>query len=342
MKKSKLTIAVLSACMLAATGGISLGAAALANASEAVSEASGGGLASKVISNGIDVIKREVSRSGDSITFTYSVSPANSNATVNLDLSWNGQTDDSVKDYLEIVSHTASTKTIVVQKKAMFRTQAKLVLTADGTANASATVLIDCLGFVTPIATHSDTPVTVHTESGYIADYGATNLAAANFSDAIGKAFSVTWGSQNDAVRIDKAIVFSERMYFDNSPTSNSASFANAHKPSDSYETTWLDQNAVVVGENPGSDGIWGSIGLDESALFSSAKQFCSSDGGVYGHLQAVLNLKLMWGCPNAQGTGVNSSAGAEEVYAAYVWDFDFTAITGPASITAEAGHIYF
>lgn len=339
MKKSKLTIAVLSACMIAATGGISLGAAALANAPEAVSEASGGGLASKVISNGIDVIKREVSRSGDSITFTYSVSPANSNATVNVDLSWNGQTDDSVKDYLEIVSHTASTKTIVVRKKAMFGTQAKLVLTA-GRVNASATVLIDCLGFVTPIATNIDAPVTVHTESEYLVDE-YTNLAAADFSDAVGKAFSVTWGSQNDGVLIGSANVLSERMYFDNSPTSNSAYFANAHTPSDASCTTWLDQNAVV-GENPGSDGIWGSIGLKQSDIYSSAKQFCYDDGGIYGHLQTVLEFKVMWDCPNAQGTGVLSSGCAEMVYAAYVWDLDFTAYAGPASITAEAGHIYF
>lgn len=339
MKKSKLTIAVLSACMLAATGGISLGAAALANAPEAVSEASGGGLASKVISNGIDVIKREVSRSGDSITFTYSVSPANSNATVTADLSWNGQTNDSIKDYLEIVSHTASTKTIVVRKKAMFGTQAKLVLAAGRVGNASATVLIDCIGFVTPIATDFDAPVTVHTESEYLVDE-YTNLAAADFSDAVGKAFSVTWGSRNDGVRIDYANVRSERMYFDNSPTSNSAYFANAHTPSDSSYTTWLDQNAVV-GNNPGSDGIWGSIGLKQADIYSSAKQFCYDDGGVYGHFQAVLEFKLHWDYPNAQGTGI-SPDGGEMVYAAYVWDLDFTAYAGPASITAEAGHIYF
>ena len=53
MKKSKLTIAVLSACMLAATGGISLGAAALANAPEAANASESGLIARDGTANGI-------------------------------------------------------------------------------------------------------------------------------------------------------------------------------------------------------------------------------------------------------------------------------------------------
>lgn len=340
MKKSKLTIAVLSACMLAATGGISLGAAALANAPEAVSEAYEGGLASKVISNGIDVIKREASKSGDSITFTYSLSPANASATVTPTLSWNGQTSDSIGTYLEISSHTANTKTIVVHKKAMFHTQAKLVLaTSGGIGNPSATVLIDCLGFLTPISNNSAAPITVHTESGYIMPYGdgtSSNLAAADFSDAVGKAFSVTWGSENGGVGIYDAQVVSEKMYFDNSATANSASFANAHTPSEDHYTTWFDYPSF--GKTPDSDGIWGSIGFNQDGVRSSAKNFCS---GAYGHIQAVIKLEILWDSPTADGTGSATNYN-NYVYAAYVWDFDFTSYYGPASITAEAGHIYF
>lgn len=336
MKKSKLTIAVLSACMLAATGGISLGAAALANAPEAIKAPESSLVAGQVISEGIKV-KREVSQDGNAITLTYSITPSYaSNTNISASLAWNAANPNNrvIGNFLTM-THNASTKTIVVTKTADFDVQAKVTIT-DSVSNATATVVIDCVQKLTAAQIGT-------VEKGTISVSDLDDDGEGNYGGQIVIKDNQQWFelSQYYTVaadpKVDSFDIQYKEYYSDSSTFSQSQLPQNWENGNTSHMflfETYNDVSAQDRAENVRTDYGLGRLWLGEDVGYGRQNR-------RYQHIYAEIEACITYNGVCSNGTDTDDST---EYYADFLvhWCIDFAAIMQSSAITPEVGHIYF
>ena len=336
MKKSKLTIAVLSACMLAATGGISLGAAALANAPEVANGPESSLVAGQVISDGIKV-KREVSQDGNAITLTYSITPSYaSNTNISASLAWNAANPNNrVIGNCLTMTHNASTKTIVVTKTADFDVQAKVTIT-DSVSNATATVVIDCVQKMTNVQIGT-------VEKGTISVSDLDDDGEGNYGGQIVIKDNQQWFelSQYYTIaadpKVDSFDIQYKDYYSDSSTFSQSQLPQNWEDGNESHMFLYETYNSVSDqdrAENVHTDYGLGRLWLGEDVGYGRQNR-------RYQHIYAEVEVCITYNEVCSSGTDTDDSA---EYYADFLvhWCIDFAAIMQSSAITPEVGHIYF
>ncbi len=340
MKRNRLTIAVLSACMLAATGGISLGAAALANAPEAANGPESSLVAGQVISEGIKVIKK-ASYSNDTLSFTYAVTPDYAVTNVTAALSWNASgVSDQIGTFLEITSHNASTKTVTVHKKQSFGHQAKLVLT-DSLSNSTATVLIDCTALVDDLQNQGLSYGSGSVFQTFSLCNNHNNLDWVNLDQMISAAIEIRGPYTIDPeVTIFDVSISEGRIYSDTTSTWNATNAQN-------YGAALSDQNQVVStyategqdSENLEDFGVsYGAIEISDSWL-----QHEAGDADCrYIHFEITFEVCVSWNEVAASHTEMSSGNGGGTYYPTYRWCYDRAELTQASAVTPEVGQIYF
>lgn len=336
MKKSKLTIAVLSACMLAATGGISLGAAALANAPEAIKAPESSLVAEQAISEGIKV-KREVSQDGNAITLTYSITPSYaSNTNISASLAWNAANPNNrvIGNFLTM-THNASTKTIVVTKTADFDVQAKVTIT-DSVSNATATVVIDCVQRITNVQIGTVEKGTISVSD--LDDDGENNYGGQIVIENDGQWFGL---SQCYTVAADPKVdswAINYKTYYSDSPTFSQSqlpqSWENGNESHMFLFETYNDVNDQDRAENVHTDYGLGRLWLGDEVGYGRQNK-------RYQHIYAEVKATITYNAVISNGTDIDDCV---EYYAEFFahWCIDFAAIMQSSAITPEVGHIYF
>lgn len=338
MKRNRLTVAILSACMLAASGGIALGAAAYCMP-EAPKAPESSIAVGDVISEGIKV-KREISQDGNVITLTYSITPSYaSNTNISASLAWNAANPNNrvIGNFLTM-THNASTKTIVVTKTSDFDVQAKVTIT-DSVSNATATVVIDCVQKITNVQIGTIEKGTISVSD--LDENGDGNYGGQIVIENDGQWFGL---SQSYTVaadpKVDSWSSISYKEYYSDSPTFSQSQLPQAWENGDeSYSHMFQYETYNDVNDQDRAENIYTDYGLGR--LWFGDEVGYGRQNKRYQHIYAEIEATITYNGVISAGA---DTADDQEFYVNFYahWCIDFAAIMQSSAITPEAGHIYF